>query len=454
MEERQMAKARKRACQRRRAQSLIGSMREFLTPEVFKQVRNGWPRRKCPRWDLHPLLWILLLTTYCCGDSLPEKFEAAKAYYVISSPKRKRPGETFGGFEKAMAKLPMPVLRSLAAAIRRRVEAVFGDRWKVGGFVPLGCDGTRLACPRSEELERRLGTFGKEGSSPMIWNTSIVHLTLGFPFLWRLGKGGKASERAHLIHMLRFLPAAVMLVADAGYVGYEVAQALMATPGLSFLIRMSSNATFYTEQDVPMDEFREGIVYYWPTRQRDRGEPAIRGRLIRIHSPRHKMDVWLFTNVLDSQQLSVETAGLYYRLRWENEGFFRTYKRTLKKMTFMSRSLRLVHREAESSMIATQLLLCRGAMAMPAPKQDSLPIMCSPRRVLVEARRDIERRPGLREPFADRITRAQRERRSRTTAKQKREWPRRKEHKPPHPPILLRLTEPLKTRIQRDLCAA
>jgi hypothetical protein len=454
MEERQMANARKRACQRRQAKSLIGSMREFLTPEVFKQVRNVSPRRKSPRWDVHPLLYIVLLTTYCCGDSLPEKFEAARAYYVMSCPKRKRPGVGFGGFEKALAKLPMPVLRSLAAAIRRRVEAVFRDRWKVGGFIPLGCDGTRLACPRSEELEQRLGTFGKEGSSPMIWNTSIVHLTLGFPLCWRWGKGGKASERAHLIQMLRWLPAEVMLVTDAGYVGYEVARALMATTKLSFLIRMSSNATFYTDQNAPMSEFREGIVFYWPARQRDRGEPAIRGRLMRIHSHRHKVDVWLFTNVLDRQQLPVETAGLFYRLRWENEGFFRTYKRTLKKTTLMSRTLRLVHREAEASMIATQLLLCRGAMAMPAPKQGSLPVMCSPRRVLLEARRDIAGRPSSREPFTARIARAQRERRSRTTPKQKREWPRRKDHKPPQPPILLRLTKSQKARIQKGLRAA
>lgn len=449
-----MANARTRACRRRQAKSLIGSMREFLTPEVFKQVRKIARRRKSPRWDLHPLLWILLLTTYCYGDSLPEKFEAAKAYYVVSCPKRKRPGVGFGGFEKALAKLPMPVLRSLSAAIRRRVEAVFGGRWKVGGFIPLGCDGTRLTCPRSEELEQRLGTFGKEGSSPMIWNTSIVHLTLGFPFCWRWGKGGKASERAHLIQMLRWLPTAVMLVADAGYVGYEVSQALMATATLSFVIRMSSNATFYTDQNVSMNEFREGIAYYWPSRQRDRGEPAIRGRLMRIHSHRHKVDVWLFTNILDPQRLSVETAGLFYRLRWENEGFFRTYKRTLKKMTFMSRSLRLVHREAEASMIATQLLLCRGAMAMPAPKKDSLPIMCSPRRVLLEARRDIAGRSTSHELFTERIALAQRERRSRTTPKQKREWPRRKDHKPPQPPILLRLTKPQKARIEKGLRAA
>ena len=199
-----MAKARKHA-QRKRAKSLIGSMQEFLTPEVFKQARNASQRRKSPRWDLHPLLYILVLTTYCCGDSLPEKFELARTFYVASCPKRKRPGKHFSGFEKAVAKLPMSILRALAAAIRGRIEVVFGDRWKVGGFVPLGCDGTRQACPRTEELEKRLGTFGKDGSSPMIWNTSIVHLTLGFPFCWRLGKGGKASERGRVPRRDRLL---------------------------------------------------------------------------------------------------------------------------------------------------------------------------------------------------------------------------------------------------------
>jgi len=361
-----MANARKRARQRKRGKSLIGSMREFLTPAVLKQVRNASKRRKCPRWDLHPLLYILLLTTYCCGDSLPEKFEAARGFYVACCPKRKRPGVSFSGFEKAAAKLPMPVLRALAAGIRGRIEAVFGDRWKVGDFIPFGCDGTRQACPRTEELERRLGTFGKQGSSPMIWNTSIVHLTLGFPFCWRLGKGGKASERSHLIRMLRWLPAAALIVADAGYVGYSVT-ATMIQARVFFLIRMSSNATFYTENNEPLDEFREGIVYYWPKTQQNEGKPPIRGRLMRIHSKRHKVDVWLLTNVEDRARMSLETAATCYRWRWENEGFFRTYKRTLKKVTLMSRTLRLVHREAEASMIATQLLLCQGALAMPAP---------------------------------------------------------------------------------------
>jgi hypothetical protein len=447
-----MATARKRARQRRRAKSLIGSIREFLTPEVFKQVRNASKRRKCPRWDLHPLLYIIVLMTYCCGDSLPEKFEAARMFYVASCPKRKRPGEHFSGFEKAIAKLPLPILRALAAAMRARIEVIFGNQWKVGNLIPFGCDGTRQACPRTEELEQRLGTGGKEDSSPTIWNTSIVHLTLGIPFCWRLGKGGKASERSHLLHMLRWLPASALVVADAGYVGYNVA-ATMILANVFFLIRMSSKATFYSETNELLDEFREGIVYYWPKSQQDDGKPPIRGRLMRIHSCRHKVDVWLFTNVEDTNQLSLEMAGTCYRWRWENEGFFRTYKRTLKKMALMSRTLRLVHREAEASMIATQLLLCQGALAMPVPRKGGVPIMCSPRGVLLEVRRDMLGRKESKS-FCERITRAQREQRVRTSPKQKREWARRKPHTSPHPPLLLRLTEEQKVKIQQQLQAA
>ena len=221
----------------------------------------------------------------------------------------------------------------------------------------------------------------------------------------------------------------------------------------SFPYGCDSILTAGSETHELLHEFREGIVYYWPKNQQDEGKPPIRGRLLRIHSCRHKVDVWLFTNVEDSNQLSLEMAGTCYRWRWENEGFFRTYKRTLKKVALTSRTLRLVHREAEASMIATQLLLCQGALAMPAPRKGSLPIMCSPRGVLLEVRRDML---GRREskPFRERIASMQREQRVRTSPKQAREWPRRKPHTAPHPPVLLRLTEEQKVKIQQQLQAA
>ena len=197
--------------------------------------------------------------------------------------------------------LPMPVLRALAAAIRGRVEAIFGDRWKVGNFIPFGCDGTRQACPRTEELEQRLGTFGKEGSSPMIWNTSIVHLTLGFPFCWRLGKGGKASERSHLISMLRWLPAAALIVADAGYVGYEVAATMISAKRVLSHPHVLQRDLLQRSATSRWTSSARGSSTTGRRRSRSEGKPPIRGRLMRIHSCRHKMDVWLFTNVEDPQ---------------------------------------------------------------------------------------------------------------------------------------------------------
>lgn len=449
-----MSCARKRRI-RPAAKSLPQSIREFLTPAVFRQVRKAVSRRKQPRWDLHPLLYVLLLTTWCCGDSLPEQFEVARGFYILCCPKRRRPGKSFAGFEKACSKLPIPVLRALASALRSRIAVVFGERLLYKGFIPLGCDGTRQACPRSEELERRLGTFGKKDSSPaspMIWNTSIVHLALGIPWCWRFGRGTKASERLHLIQMIPLLPKLALMVTDAGYVGYEVIRALVEA-NVWFLIRMSSNATFYSEDQTPLAEWREGIVYYWPKERQDAGQPAIRGRLICVRSRRRTVDVWLLTNVEDRGRLSVELASQLYRWRWESEGFFRTYKRTLKKIKLQSRTVRLVHREAEASMIATQLLLCQGALAMPAAGADETPVTCSPRKVLLEIRREI-RRPSPKPDFHVRLASASRERRLRTSPKEKRIWPRRKKHKPPNAPVILKMPDELKYELQQHVNAA
>jgi hypothetical protein len=79
--------------------------------------------------------------------------------------------------------------------------------------------------------------------------------------------------------------------------------------------------------------------------------------------------------------------------------------------------------------------------------------MCSPRGVLLEARRDILAGKASKHLFSERIGRAQRERRERTSAKQKREWPRRKPHTAPHPPLLLMLTTEQKIKIHEHLQA-
>jgi Transposase DDE domain len=438
------------------ARSLVASLRHFLTPAVWKQAHQARGPRRRPRWAVQPLVLVLLTLTWACGDATPERFETARAFAGVCLPKRRRPGKTVQGFQKALARLPMPALRAVAAAVRRRVAATLAPAWHVEGFVPLGCDGTRLECPRTAELERRLGQAGKPGSAPMVWLTALVHLRLGVPWAWRWGKG-TASERDHLRQLLDLLPAAALLVADAGYVGYDLIRTLLERK-VCFLIRMSCQATFYREGAGRPSRFRDGLVYYWPpTKKKGDGRlPPLRLRLIRVRGRGRKHDVWLATNVLDPKRLSVAQAARFYRWRWENEGLFRTFKRTLAKVKLSSRTVRLVHREAEGSLLATQLLLAQGARALlPRRAAGAAGAACSPRQVLLAIREELRAaRPRRRPAFGRRLATACRERRARRSAKVKREWPQRTPHKPPKPPRLLTLGEDEKARILRHKAAA
>lgn len=77
-EERLVSKQPGKRCQQGRAKTVAESIRDFLTPAVFRQVRKAAGRRRKPRWDLYPLVHVLLVMTWCCGDSMPEKFEVAQ----------------------------------------------------------------------------------------------------------------------------------------------------------------------------------------------------------------------------------------------------------------------------------------------------------------------------------------------------------------------------------------
>jgi hypothetical protein len=193
----------------------------LLTPDTWKQAHRGRQAKKpSPRWATQPLVLTLLVMTWGCGDSQAERFETAKGFVAACLPKRRRPGRTVHGFQKALARLPLPALRALAAGVRRRLAAWLDLQTE--GFVVLGCDGSRRECPRTAELEQRLGCVGKAQSAPALWLTALVHLRTGVLWAWRLGKGD-AAEREHLRHLLTVLPAGTLLVADAGFNGYGLA---------------------------------------------------------------------------------------------------------------------------------------------------------------------------------------------------------------------------------------
>src|SRR5438132_13008833 len=138
------------------AADFVGILRHFLTPDVFRQAHQAAPapKRSDTRWVLRPLLLVLVFSCWAASDSPDERFGAARAFFLTHfHNKRRAPGETAGGFFAALARLPCCVLRAFASALRRRLAFLFAPHWRVDGFVLFGCDGTRLACPRTRGLE-------------------------------------------------------------------------------------------------------------------------------------------------------------------------------------------------------------------------------------------------------------------------------------------------------------
>ena len=433
---------------------LGAALAHFLTPQVWKQAHQAWHTLYAPpRWALQPLVWVLLTMTWCTGQSQEERFAAARAAYVAHHQHSRRPGTTLMGFLTALAKLPLPVLRALALGVRQRLGELWVESLRVGGWVPLACDGSRVECPRSEELQQRLGEAGKPGAAPTVYLTTLVLLPLGVVWSWCWGKG-TASEHHHLRQLLRTLPRRALIVADACYLGYELFTAIQQAQA-AFLVRLSSRAYLYTTEQVPLAAWTEGLVYYWPTAVQEKGLPPIVARLLRIKG--QKADVWLLTSVLEPQQLSRRTAGQVYRWRWRNEGLFRDYKRLVQKVKLSSRTVALVHREAEGSLLALQLLL---ALAVQTPTGQPLALPGSPRRELLRLRGAITaalRSLGPRQ-FAQyqqmlMVVRNQ-DRPARISAKVRQEWVRRKDHKPPKPPKLRVMNDVLKAKLAKVLKVA
>ena len=229
------------------------------------------------------------------------------------------------------------------------------------------------------------------------------------------------------------------MVCDAGYVGYDLFDHLLRQD-CSFLIRLSSMAQLYSLESVEVQRFSEGEFWYWTDEAEKKSKPALKVRVIRVPARKRKNDVWLVTNVLDSKRLPVQLAARFYRMRWESECFFRTYKRVVKDVRLVSRTVAMAVREAEVSLLACQLLLGQGALALKVggKRAGRDELKCSAVEVLQEIRRELAaaRKPMPRSSFAKRLQSTGRDRQERTGPKMKREPPRRKNHKAPKPPRL------------------
>jgi hypothetical protein len=120
-----------------------------------------------------------------------------------------------------------------------------------------------------------------------------------------------------------------------------------------------------------------------------------------------------------------------------------------------SRTVALVHRELEGSLLAVQLLLAQGAVALHEAGETVL--LPSPRKILVVIRAEIRNVTGMylgprqRQTYWQRLQQARGDGRCRGRNKVRRPWPARVPHQSPGPPKILKMGTMLKALMENTL---
>jgi hypothetical protein len=281
------------------------------------------------RWVPRMLVVGAILFAWDAGATLGDRFAAARDALAAMFPSRRRPGADPQGFLRALGRHSPGLLATVAARLRRHVRRVAGRaHWRAGRWVAFGVDGSRVDCPRTAANEAALGCAGRRKTGPQLFVTTVFHVGTGLVWDFRRGTG-KASERHHLLDMLGALPAGAMLLADAGFTGYELARAIVGG-GRRFLIRVGSNVTLLRGLGWCCEERAAGLVYLWPdAARRTRRLPPLVLRLITLVDGRNRR-MHLLTDVADGErELSDADAATLYARRWGVEVIYRSLKQTM-----------------------------------------------------------------------------------------------------------------------------
>ncbi len=400
---------------------------ENFSGPLFSKDRKRWSRRN--------IILQAVIMSYDGSATLKDRFENSRRCLVEMFPQEKRPGSSYQGFVKARGQMPGSVRESLQKHLQQEHRQAAGRYWQRSGWIPFAVDGSRVEVPRTAANEAALDCAGRKKTGPQFQLTTLYHMSTGLPWDWRIGPGTEA-ERTHLRAMLGSLLKGALLVADAGFTGYELFGELLQQ-GLSFLIRVGSNVTLL--KDLGLEVERKGHrVWLWPTSKRD--QAPLQLRLIRLkHKTRSKLsrarqDVYLLTNVFDENRLSVKQADEFYRMRWGVEVFYRSFKQTLDQRKLRSRAPIRAQEELHWSLTALLLLSLMSVQALVQKNIDPLRLSVAGALRTIRQAITCHRCWRYRGDLRVRLIHALKDDYRRNGSKQARNWPHKKNESPPGAP--------------------
>jgi len=363
-------------------------------------------------WSECALALCSVLMCWETAPTLAQRLESVLLVLDAALPRRRRVGRTYQGYIKAMSARGAAALETLTAHLRTLSIAAAGKAWSIGGLVPIGADGSRFDAPRTIGNEP-LGVGGRDKSGPQMVMLLLVHLGSMLPWAWKIG-GACTSERALLRDLLHLLPRNALLVADAGFVGFDLMSGIRAG-GLHLLIRVGNNVRLLKDLGYYRREGKN-TVYLWPDHLRSRAPLVL--RLVRLGS------VYLVTDITDPRVLSRRTASELYRRRWGLEVAFRTLKRTLERHKMRSGTAAHSMMELDWTVVGLWVLGLLGVRCIAAdgvgPRRLSMAL------ALAAVRHAARARPSQR-ALRGRLRRAVLDSCKRTTSKKSYRAPRKKD---------------------------
>jgi hypothetical protein len=403
--------------------------------DLLKAIGRHLPGRGLPliepdrrvRWTDRMLVVAAMVMSWCQASTVGDAFEAGRDALVSMYRSRRRPGKTLTGFLSALRQRSFALVEIVVRSLRQAVVRVSGSYWRLGPWVLMGVDGSRVECPRTASNERAFGCGGRKKTTPQQWVTTIFHVASGLLWDWRRGRAD-AAERTHLRQMLGGLPQRTLLLADAGFTGFDLLRKIMSL-GHDFIVRVGSNVRLLRKLGYRLKE-HDGIVYLWPVNQRRRR--PLRLRLVVVHDGRKA--VYLLTSVKSEAVLTDHEIAGMYRWRWGIEVLYRSLKRTMDKHKLRSDSPKLARVELDWAMVSLWMLDLLAAEETMRPGEEpgqwSVAIAL---RAVRRAMRRLEVATTAGGLFGQ-LARATRDNYVRRRKKAARNWPHKKREQPPGAP--------------------
>jgi hypothetical protein len=430
----------------------------LLAPGVFAHLRGG----KQATWKPRMLAATALLWATSDLPTLHERFVQARQIIRKVFRWQLAPGGSYQGFLKMLAKWQPALLSAVVPHLREQMRGGQPEQWETAGYAVFAADGSRVALARSESLEatfapvrrrrktapRKLAVAHqppkkqaavarhKKATSPQLWLTLLWHVGSGLPWAWRTGPSG-ASERDHLVAMVPELPAQALLVADAGFVGYDLWQTLL-TAGHHFVIRVGANVRLLRQLGWTREYAQ--VVYLWPDYAARKHQPPLVLRLVVVQDG--KQPVYLVTDLAKSR-LSDRQVATIYGARWGVEVFFRTFKQTFGCRKLRSRSAPNAQLEVEWALMGVWSVCLLGTRELNASGHE--PVRLSPAAAFHAFQRTLREyrvRPETpTETLWAQLRRARLDDYQRRAAKTSRAYPRKKRRPPIGIPLIPLATE-------------